>query len=308
MPNFGRLEIVDLRANWEHEDDHFTPWLSENLTLLNNVLNMNLECIDKNVEVGRYACDLLCRNMDDHSSVVIENQLNAFDHDHLGKALVYAAGLDARTIVWIAKDFTNEHRKTLDSLNERTHDSFQFFGVQLEVIQIDDSRPAPKFNVIVKPDSWVPPSRISNDYWRSFKQYLEQQESSLEVLRWHGGTDYLGFYLGYDENDGQYPQYWISAGRSNGFISANFCMNKGQLPDSLQRLTGIQQCINQKFSAEFEEEPQWPGPNPYTVVGVSRWLGNQVNRNSEFEWLRERLEKLEKLFKQDGEIHFLSDC
>ena len=306
MPNFGTLEIVDIRTNWGNEDECFTPWLSEHLTLLNKVLNMNLECVGRNVEVGHYRCDLLCRNTEDHSSVVIENQLNEFDHDHLGKALVYAAGLNARTIVWIAKDFTNEHRKTLDWMNESTHDCFQFFGLQLEVIQIDDSRPAPKFNVIVKPNNWVPPLIISNDYWRSFKQYLEEHASGLEVLRWQSSPDYLGFYLGYDENDAQHPQYWIAAGRSNGFIAANFCMNKEQLPDILQRLTGIQQRINQKFSEEFEEDPQWPN-NSYIVVGVRKRLNNQVNRNSEFEWLRERLEKLERFFRLDGETHFLSN-
>ena len=306
MPNFGTLEIIDIRTNWGNEDECFTPWLSENLTLLNNVLNMNLEYVGRNVEVGRYECDLLCRNTEDHSSVVIENQLNAFDHDHLGKALVYTAGLNARTIIWIAKDFTNEHRKALNWLNESTHDGFQFFGLQLEVIQIDDSLSAPKFNVIVKPNNWEPPLVISNDYWRSFKQYLEQQESSLEVLRWHGSPDYLGFYLGYDGNDGQHPHYWIAAGRSNGFIAANFCIDRQHVPDILQRLTGMRQPINQKFSEEFEEDPQWPNHH-YIVVGVSKRLNNQVNWNSEFEWLRERLEKLDRFFKQDGEIDFFSD-
>ena len=305
MPDFGTLRTINLRINWEHEDEDFTPWLSENLTLLQNVLNINLELVEDHVEVGRYECDLLCRNTDDHTFVVIENQLGEFDHDHLGKALVYTAGLNARTIIWIAEDFTNEHRKTLNWLNESTGDCFQFFGVQLEVIQIDDSRHAPKFNIIVNPNNWTRPLIISNEYWRNFIRYLEQHESPLEMLRWQSGSDYLGFYLGYGENNSQHPEYWISVGRGNSFISANFCMNKQHLPEIQQWFINNEQHVNQKFSEKFEEEPQRPN-NRYVVVGVSKRLNNQTGQNSEFEWLRERLEKLERLFKQGSEIDFLS--
>ena len=229
MPNFGILKTINLRINWEHEDENFTPWLSKNLTLLNKVLNMNLEYVGDHVKVGRYECDLLCRNRNDHAFVVIENQLAEFDHDHLGKALVYTAGLSAHTIIWVAENFTNEHLNTLNWLNESTHDCFQFFGVQLEVVQVDDSLYAPKFNIMVKPNNWMRPLTISNDYWTNFMHYLEQQGSSLEVLRWQSGPDYLGFYLGYGDNNGQHPDYWISAGKNKGFIAANFCMNKQNL-------------------------------------------------------------------------------
>ena len=306
MRDLGAIKNTNLRETWKSEDDHFTPWLSENLTLLNKVLDMNLEFVNSHKKVGRYECDLLCRNINDHSFVVIENQLDGFDHDHLGKALVYTAGLNARTVIWIAENFTNEHQKTLNWLNESTHDYFQFFGVKLEVIQVDDSLYAPKFNIIIKPNNWEPPLIISDNYWSDFNFYLERYRSNLEVLRWNGGPEHLGFYLGYGENNGQHPDYWISAGKSNGFIAANFCMNKQRLLDSQQWFAQKAQYINQKFSEEFEEETKRP-KHPYVVVGVSKRLNNQVDQNSEFEWFRERLEKLDKLFKQGGEINFLSD-
>ena len=302
---FGSLEMINLRRTWSLEADDFTPWLSENLTLLSNILNMNLEFVGQHIEVGRYECDLLCRDTVGNSCVVIENQLEQFDHDHLGKALVYTAGLNARTVIWIAEDFTNEHRKTLDWLNENTHDCIQFFGVKLEVIQIDDSLCAPKFNIIVKPNNWMPTTIISDDYWDNFKCYLEGRRSSLDVLNWEGSTDYLGFYLGYGENNGQRRDYWIAAGKSNGFIAANFCIYKQRFPDILQWFTNNQQHVNQRFSEEFEEEPQWPDNHPFIVVGVRR-LDNQIEQEEEFEWLRKRLEKLECLFKHGGRINFLS--
>ena len=306
MSDLGILKTINLRMQWEREDENFTPWLSKNLTLLNNALNMDLEVDSKHVKVGRYECDLLCRNKKDHSYVVIENQLDGFDHEHLGKALVYTAGLNAKTVIWIAEDFTNEHQKTLNWLNESTHDDLQFFGVKLEVIQVENSPYAPKFNIIVMPNNWMRPLIISDDYWRDFMHYLERQGSSLKVLRWNSRPKSLGFYLGYGENNNQRPEYWISAAKSGGFIAANFCLNKQRLPNRQQWFAEKEQYINQRFSDEFEEEPQRPN-NPYVEVGVRKWLNNQADQNSEFEWFRERLEKLDRLFKQGGEINFLSD-
>ena len=297
MLDFGSLRMEEnLRRIWSREDDDFTPWLSENLTLLSNILNMNLEFVGQHIEVGRYECDLLCRDTVGNSYVVIENQLEEFDHDHLGKALVYTAGLNARTVIWIAEDFTNEHRETLDWLNENTHNCIQFFGVKLEVIQID-SLCAPKFNIIVKPPN----------YWDNFKRYLEQHGSSLDVLNWEGGSsDYLGFYLGYGANNNQLPNYWIAASRGGGFIAASFCINRALFPDIAQWFTNNQEHVDQRFSGEFEEEPQWPNNHPFIVVGVRQELDTQIEQYREFKWLRKRLEKLEGLFKHGGGINFLA--
>ena len=306
MQEFGTLKTTDLRQSWTREDQDFTPWLSKNLTLLSKVLNMDLELVDKHINVGRYECDLLCRNKRDNSFVVVENQLEECDHDHIGKALVYTTGLHANTVIWIAEDFTNEHRKTIDRLNEVTHEYIQFFGVQLEVIQIDESRSAPKFNIIVKPDNWMPHIILSDDYWERFKHYLKQHGSNLEVLKWKTRENYLGFHLGYDANDGQHPEYWISAGKSNGFIAASFCIDKQKLPDIKQWFKSNRQDVDHIFSKNFDEKPQRPDIS-YTVVGVRRRLNNQIEEEQEFGWFRERLEKLVDLFKQDGEIDFLSD-
>lgn len=298
MPNLGSLTMGNIREIWSSEDEDFTPWLSRNLRLLNDILNLNLESARQHVSVGRYECDLLCRDTVGNC-VVIENQLEEFDHDHLGKALVYTAGLNACTVIWIAKDFTNEHRKTLDWLNENTHDCIQFFGVKLEVIKIDDSRCAPKFNIIVKPNNWP------TTYWDNFKHYLKRHGSSLNVLNWTGSPNFLGFHLGYGENNGQRPDYWIAAGKSGGFIAANFCIDKARFPDILQWFTENEQHVNERFSEEFGEEPQRPDIL-FVVVGVSLRLDNQTEQE-EFRWLHERLEKLEHLFKHGGEINFLDE-
>ena len=306
MQEFGTLKTTYLRQTWRREDD-FTTWLSKNLTLLGKALNMDLELVGKHINVGRYECDLLCRNKRDNAFVVIENQLEECDHDHIGKALVYATGLQAKTVIWIAEDFTNEHRKTIDRLNEITHDNIQFFGVQLEVIQIDDSLSAPKFNLIVKPDNWVPHIILSDDYWERFKHYLEQHKSNLEVLKWTAGKNFLGFHLGYDVNDGQMPNYWIAAGKDKGFISATFCINKRNFLDIMQWFKDNRQDVDDIFSKNFDEKPKRPDKHPFAVVGVSFKLKDQTEDTQEYVWFHERLEKLVNLFKEGGEIDFLSD-
>ena len=157
MSNLGRLERVDLRKIWSTEAKDFTPWLAreENLAILAETLQVELEPEAQEKSVGPFRADILCRNADGGTWVLIENQLERTDHVHLGQLLTYAAGLNAVTICWIAAGFTEEHRATLDWLNEITDERFHFFGLEVELWRIGDSEPAPKFNVVSKPNDWT---------------------------------------------------------------------------------------------------------------------------------------------------------
>ena len=112
----GRLSPIALRDIWEDEAIDFTPWLaeSENLALLGEMLGMELELEAQEIEVGDFRADILCRDTVDNSRVLIENQLERTDHDHLGKILTYSAGLNVRTVIWIAKEFRDEHLAALE--------------------------------------------------------------------------------------------------------------------------------------------------------------------------------------------------
>ena len=120
MAELGRLERVPLRDTWEKEDQDFTPWLAteENLSVLADTLDMELKLAVQETNVGPFRADILCKNADGGSWVLIENQLERTDHSHLGQLLTYAAGSHAVTICWIAENFTEEHRAALDWLNE----------------------------------------------------------------------------------------------------------------------------------------------------------------------------------------------
>ena len=157
-PNpLGRLEQIDLREAWESEPGHFTPWLAqdENLRLLGETIGIDLECEAQEKKVGLFRADILCKNMATDEWVLIENQLERSDHTHLGQLLTYAAGLNTVTIVWIARQFTDEHRAALDWLNEHTSDKISFFALEVELWRIGDSPIAPKFNIVCKPNDWT---------------------------------------------------------------------------------------------------------------------------------------------------------
>jgi len=152
----GRLQYVaDPRTIWQSESEHFTPWLAENLDVLGDALGMTLSPIATEVNVGQFRLDIKAED-EDGRVVIIENQLEKTDHFHLGQCLVYAAGLEAATVVWIARHFRDDFRRAFDWLNERTDQGVQFFGVELGVVQIGASGPrAPVFEVVSRPNEWA---------------------------------------------------------------------------------------------------------------------------------------------------------
>jgi hypothetical protein len=156
VQNLGRLERIELRNIWLSEASDFTPWLArkENLEILGETLCIDLELEAQERPVGPFRADILCKDIGTNRWVLIENQLERTDHIHLGQLLTYASGLEAVTIVWIAARFTEEHRSTLDWLNRITDESFRFFGLEVELWRIGESPPAPKFNIISKPNDW----------------------------------------------------------------------------------------------------------------------------------------------------------
>ena len=154
MVELAKIEQVDLREAWSNEAANFTPWLQDNIDQLGEALGMYLEVQEREASVGTFSLDLLARDTSNNRPVIIENQLGPTDHSHLGQLLTYAAGFDASVIVWVAKEFRDEHRAALDFLNGRTGDDTRFFGVSVELWQIDDSRPAPHFKIVSAPNDW----------------------------------------------------------------------------------------------------------------------------------------------------------
>lgn len=154
MPEIARLEPVNLRDVWPYEANDFTPWLAENLDRLGEALGMDLELVQTEAPVGSFSMDIQARDANGDRKVVIENQLEATNHDHLGKVLTYAAGNDADVMVWVVRDFRDEHRQALDWLNQRTSEQTEFWGVVVRAVRIGSSAPASVFEVVSRPNTF----------------------------------------------------------------------------------------------------------------------------------------------------------
>jgi len=154
MTELGTLVEIDVRIAWQHEAHHFTPWLAEHLPQLAEKIGIPLELEGREVAVDCFSADILARNPLDDSRVLIENQLERTDHTHLGQILTYLAGLDVHTVIWVAPEFREAHLSALKWLNEHTAAPFSFFAVRVKVVRINDSLPAPIFEVVERPNEW----------------------------------------------------------------------------------------------------------------------------------------------------------
>ncbi len=153
----GKIKrITDLRSIWPHEANDFTKWLADehNLAKLGEEIGIELELEERESSVGNFNVDLYAKEEGTGRKVIIENQLEETDHDHLGKLITYASGKGAEVVVWVVKHARDEHCQAIEWLNQHTDTDLGFFLVEIELWQIDDSAIAPKFSVIERPNDW----------------------------------------------------------------------------------------------------------------------------------------------------------
>ena len=146
--SIGKLERVPLRKVWEHEAYDFTQWLQENIDVLNTALDLNLVNVDREQAAGSFSIDLVAED-EGGGTVIIENQLEKSNHDHLGKIITYLSSMGAKAAIWIVSDPRPEHVAAVAWLNESS--SAAFYMVKVEAVRIGDSPAAPLFTLIVGP-------------------------------------------------------------------------------------------------------------------------------------------------------------
>ena len=215
MEKLGKLKRVDPRSVWQHEARDFTLWLEGNTDILAETLGLDLDLVETESLVGGYAVDLYAKDLSTGRWVIIENQLEQTDHSHMGQLMAYAAGKEAGVIIWISPKFRDEHRQTLDWLNEITDETVSFFGIELELLQVDDSLPAPHFRLVVQPNEWR--KSISRPLVSSRQQEYEVFFGELldRVKAQHSNLT---------RATKAYPQNWFTypVGRSGFSISTTF--------------------------------------------------------------------------------------
>ena len=184
MEELEELKDVELRTVWKHEAQDFTPWLAENLERLSKAIGIPLEHEGSEVQVEQFAADIVARNPMDDSRVLIENQLEGSDHTHLGQILTYLAGVEAQTVVWVAREFGEAHRSAIRWLNDHTVEPFAFFAVRVRVVRIANSLPALLFEVLEHPSAWD----------RRVRTVLDRPRSELTNFRREFWTRYAERY------------------------------------------------------------------------------------------------------------------
>ena len=197
MAEIGRLIEVDVRELWKHEQYDFSNWLAKesNIEYLNEILGLTLIEVDKEINVGPYRCDIVATDETSGLKVIIENQLESTNHDHLGKIITYASGLDAKVIVWIVKEAKEERRAAIEWLNNYTSSEIDFFLIEIHAYKIGDSNPAPKFEVVEKPNDFVKRSKNKDDgelntsqterliFWQLFNDRVELKGKPFNIRK-----------------------------------------------------------------------------------------------------------------------------
>ena len=196
----GKLESVDVRKLWVHEQYDFSAWLAKeaNLSILVETLGISFTDVETEKFVGSYRCDIVAKDDNNKDKIVIiENQLERSDHDHLGKIITYASGLDASTIIWIVTNARTEHKSAIEWLNNNTISNITFFLIELKAYRIGDSLPAPKFEIAEMPNDFVKNANTKSgdkilnrskaaryDFWTRLIEYSSNSvESMLSILK-----------------------------------------------------------------------------------------------------------------------------
>ena len=299
----GKLKKVELREGWKHEATDFTKWLSqeENLRLLGDEIGFDLKLIQTEASVGSFSVDILAEEENTGHKIIIENQLEVTNHDHLGKLITYASGYDAKIVVWVVKDVREEHRQAIDWLNEHTDEDIEFYLLQIELWQIGESPFAPKFEIISKPNDWTKTVRSSVESNELTDTKIKQMEF------WDSLKDYAKINYPQIRTQKSHPQHWsnISIGSSQAHICLSINSREnlftaeiwiGDNKDFYHNLAEHKQEIESELGEKLEwvELPEKKASRikistPGDLESRDKWDGY-------FEWLLGQAEKFQKVF------------
>jgi Domain of unknown function (DUF4268) len=307
MQKFGRLEKVDLHEVWYGGTKDFTPWLSEqeNLNEFGNALGMELEIQEQRQNISVAPADILCKDALTNQPVIIICQLDRTDHTHLGQLITYAAGLEAKSIIWVARTFAEEHWSSLTWLNQVAGGSVNFFGVEIEAFKIGDSLPAPNFRILVKPNGWikkpkrsVPGEKLTGiellqlEYWHGLKNFMEANNSFVKLL---GTPPKSSFNVPHEKG-----KYYLTVSVDSRDSSLNIWLNLigEKARNDFDRLYEI------AYSDSLVEVSQ--NLNWYKIheklgcaITLKAYADFTVKNDwpNQFAWFKENLEKFDKFFR-----------
>ena len=306
MINLGQLkEIKDLRKVWPHEALDFTPWLAEeeNLMLLSDAVGLEITVEETESSVGDFNVDIYATETGTDRKIIIENQLEDTNHEHLGKLITYASGKAADIVIWVVKHAREEHRAAMEWLNNYTDENIAFFLLEIKLYQIGNSDIAVKFEVIEKPNDWVkeikrqssssPILQARYDYWVAFNEYAfsnaafdrvfsRRKASTDHWMSLSVGSSACHIYLSQVRKDNNITVEWYITDDKD--LYQKFYAHKADIESDMGMALDWRELPNKKASrivvireADFDNKDKWP---------------------EQFEWAMNAAMKMKKAFKK----------
>ena len=294
----GNIERVKLRDVWKHEAFDLTTWLQDNIDVLNEAIDLNISNPEIEKSAGSFKVDIVAED-DSGNPVIIENQLEKSDHEHLGKLITYLVAMEAKTAIWIVSDPRPEHLASISWLNESS--SANFYLLKLEAIKIGGSSPAPLLTLIVGPSEegievGKAKKEIAERYQIRGKFWTQLLETAKEKSRLHAnispnrhnwlgasaGKQGLGFNYSLRKNEAQVELY-IDRGKEkedeNISIFEQLVKEKEAIEESFgdslewESLETIRACRIRKIIREggcHDAETKWPEIHASMVEAMIR--------------------------------------
>jgi len=299
----SKLKKIELRKAWNNEASDFTIWLSEeeNIALLSDEIGIDIKVLETEASVGKFNVDILAEEENTGRTIIIENQLEPTNHDHLGKVITYASGYDAEIIIWIVKEVRAEHKQAIDWLNVHSDEKTNFFAIKMELWQIGDSPFAPNFQIVSQPNDWAKAIKSSTarpkitetkikqfEFWNKFKEYSKNKGSKLKLRK-------------------VYHQHWydISIGSSEAHIALTINTQENLLGcelyivQSKELFNGLEK-NKSKIEAELNEELKWMELPERKASRIRLTRDADINDTDKWEdyseWLKTNAEKFQKVF------------
>ncbi len=296
----GKLEkIEDLRSVWKNEANDFTPWLAkeENLRLLSDTIGIDISLEERESPVGGFSVDLYATEEGTGRKIIIENQLEETNHDHLGKLITYASGKNADVVIWIVRYARDEHKQAIEWLNQHTDDEIAFFLVEIELWRIDNSEPAVKFSVVERPNDWAramkrsvnltETANLQLEFWTEFNEMSQSHQDFTKVFKTRTAR----------------PQNWydLSVGSSSYHVNLTVSPQKKQLTAGLY-IEDDKELFKRLKEKETElidilgDKIEWSDAKKASRLFVTRSFDakNHNEWNKGFEWLYDMCLKIKK--------------
>lgn len=299
--DLAKLQKIDLRDVWGIEPD-FTNWLAqnENLDLLGEEIGVDIKIIKTEANVGNFKVDILAEEESSGRKIIIENQLEDTNHDHLGKIITYASGYDAEIIIWVVRDVREEHQRAVEWLNEHTDEKTGYFLIKVELWQIEGSKPAPKFDVLVSPNEWAKAIKASPaggelsdtklqqlDFWTKFKGFVRAKDTRIRLQT-------------------PRPQHWydVSMGSSEAHVALTINSRENLLGCEIyisknKELFNFLQERKEEIEKEIGEQAEWVNAAVASRIKIKKRVSDvfsQSEAENYFAWLYEKTTLFQKVF------------